>query len=77
MEMKYCYSCRTHHESTVMALYPTKRGYRWRCKNSIEATMTPKEIRDQFGRYQTEINKNAARQAAELIARRRVPTMAA
>jgi hypothetical protein len=66
-EKKYCYACRIHHEVAEMALFHTKRGQRWRCKQSIQDAKAPPEIRDAFGRMQTELNRSAATRAAEFL----------
>ena len=50
-ETVFCYCCRAHHDKTQMRLFPTRQGYRWRCLRSIEK--------------QSEINREAARRAAE------------
>ena len=64
-ETKFCYCCRIHHDQTQMRLFPTRQGYRWRCLRSIEAANTSRKERDAFGQQQTEINREAARRAAE------------
>ncbi|MEY4591257.1 MAG: hypothetical protein RIR18_152 [Pseudomonadota bacterium] len=66
-EKKYCYACRSHHEVDAMALIHTKRGQRWRCKQSIQESKAPPEIRDAFGRMQTEINRSSASRAADFL----------
>ena len=60
-ETRFCYSCRVHHEVSLMRLVPTRRGMRWRCRRSILAARATQEERDDFGRRQTEINREAAR----------------
>jgi len=65
-ETAFCYCCRVHHDKTQMRLFPTRQGYRWRCLRSIEAAASSRRERDAFGRQQSEINREAARQAAEL-----------
>lgn len=64
-ETEFCYCCRVHHDISVMRLFPTRQGYRWRCLRSIEAAARPSRERDEFGRQQSEINREAARHAAE------------
>ena len=64
-EMQFCYCCRVHHPKDQMRLFPTKLGERWRCIRSIEAAASESRARDAFGRQQTEINREAARRAAE------------
>ncbi len=48
-----------------MRLFPTRQGHRWRCLRSIEAATRTRHERDEFGRQQSEINREAARRAAE------------
>ena len=55
----YCYCCRVHHPRNQMRLFPTTRGQRWRCLRSIEAARSTAQVRDAFGRRQTEINRQA------------------
>jgi hypothetical protein len=64
-ETKFCYCCRIHHDKTQMRLFPTRHGYRWRCLRSIEAATSSRQERNAFGLRQTEINREAARRAAE------------
>lgn len=64
-ETLFCYCCRAHHDKSVMRLFPTRQGQRWRCLRSIEASMRTRCERDDFGRQQTEINREASRRAAE------------
>ncbi|MCB4360655.1 hypothetical protein [Quatrionicoccus australiensis] len=66
-EMLFCYCCRVHHPKDQMRLFPTKLGDRWRCIRSIEAAACKPKERDAFGRQQTEINREAARHAAERL----------
>jgi len=66
-EMQFCYCCRVHHPKDQMRLFPTKLGERWRCIRSIEAAASESRARDAFGRQQTEINREAAKRAAERI----------
>jgi hypothetical protein len=75
MKKTYCYSCCTHHETELMERYQTKFGLRWRCKKSINASIKPIEIRDQFGRNQTEMNKKIASNAAKFRAQMRTHKM--
>jgi hypothetical protein len=64
-ETLFCYCCRVHHDKNVMRLFPTRQGHRWRCLRSIEAAERTRRERDDFGRQQSEINREAARRAAE------------
>lgn len=64
-ETLFCYCCRVHHDKAVMRLFPTRQGQRWRCLRSIEAAATSRSERDDFGRKQSEINREIARRAAE------------
>ena len=64
-ETLFCYCCRAHHEKSVMRLFPTRQGHRWRCLRSIEAAARPRHERDDFGRQPSEINRELARRAAE------------
>ncbi len=64
-ETKFCYCCRVHHPVDQMRLFPTRQGYRWRCARSIEAAVKSSDERAAFGRQQTAINQEAARQASE------------
>jgi hypothetical protein len=64
-ETLFCYCCRAHHDKTQMRLFPTRQGYRWRCLRSIEAAASSRLERDAFGQKQSDINREAARRAAE------------
>ncbi len=68
-ETRFCYSCRVHHEVGLMQLVPTRRGMRWRCRRSILAAMASQDVRDDFGRRQTEINREAARAESAFFSR--------
>lgn len=68
IEMKYCYACRVHHDATTMATVQTRRGSRWRCKETIRAARAPAATRDSFGKMQTEMNKQATKYGASLSA---------
>lgn len=63
-ETLFCYCCRVHHPKELMRPFPTRQGYRWRCVRSIESAARPPDQRDDFGRQQTAINREAARRAA-------------
>ena len=65
MEKVFCYCCRVHHAKAQMRLFQTRLGPRWRCLHSIEAATRSAEEREAFGRRQTAINREAARNAAE------------
>ena len=47
-----------------MTAIDTPRGKRWRCRRSILAAQSSLSERDAFGRRQTEINREIARQQA-------------
>ena len=64
-ETLFCYCCRVHHDKNQMRLFPTSHGYRWRCVRSIEAAASSRRERDEFGRQQSDINRETARRAAE------------
>lgn len=64
-ETLFCYCCRVHHPKDQMRLFPTRQGKRWRCLRSIEAAARSHHERDAFGRHQTDINRAAAKRAAE------------
>ena len=64
-ETVFCYCCRVPHENTLMRLFPTRQGHRWRCLRSIEAASRTRRERDDFGLQQSEINRESARRAAE------------
>ena len=70
-ETLFCYCCRVHHQKDQMRLFPTRQGYRWRCVRSTEAAFPSRRERDNFGRQQTEINRQEAQQAAENTAQLR------
>lgn len=70
-ETLFCYCCRVHHQKDQMRLFPTRQGYRWRCVRSIEAAFHSRRERDNFGRQQTEINRQEAQRAAENTAQLR------
>jgi len=61
----YCYSCKIHHPRDEMQRLHTSRGLRWRCKRSLMAAQTSIQERDDFGRRQTEINREKARKLVE------------
>lgn len=67
-DMLYCYCCRTHHPRNQMRLFPTTRGKRWRCLRSIQAARDKPDVRDAFGRQQSEINHRATIAQAERMA---------
>lgn len=76
-ETLFCYCCRVHHDKTLMRLFPTRQGQRWRCLRSIEAAASTRRERDAFGQQQSEINREAARRAAEFGRHlRQAPTFA-
>lgn len=60
----YCICCRVHHARAEMQAVDTPRGKRWRCLRSILAAQSSPSERDAFGRRQTEINRELARQRA-------------
>lgn len=64
-ETRFCYCCRVHHAKDQMRLFRTRQGDRWRCLRSIAAADRSRLERDAFGRQQTALNREAARQAAE------------
>ena len=64
----YCYCCRVHHPRQQMRRFPTTRGERWRCQRSIEAAAGSAQVRDAFGRRQSEINRQATIADAERAA---------
>jgi len=66
-EMQFCYHCRFHHPKTQMRRYLTKQGYRWRCTRSIQAARQSLGMREEFGRFQTEVNRAEARRKAQYI----------
>lgn len=74
-ETLFCYCCRVHHDKNLMRLFPTRHGQRWRCLRSIEAAARNRRERDDFGRQQSEINREAARRAAENSLRLRQVTL--
>lgn len=61
----FCHCCRVHHPESQMRRFRTRQGDRWRCLASIEAARRPAGERDEFGRRQTAINREASRRAAE------------
>lgn len=61
----FCYCCRVHHAKDQMRLFPTRQGLRWRCIASIEGAFRAQAARDEFGRQQSEINREATRRQAE------------
>lgn len=61
---QFCCSCRAHHETSLMQVIYTKRGFRWRCTRSIEAASASQAERDYLGKQQTEINREYSRLAA-------------
>ena len=73
---QFCYCCRVHHEQSQMRLYPTRHGYRWRCVRSIEAAAASLREREAFGKKQSALNREAAREAAERGAQIRRSLMA-
>ena len=70
-EMLFCYHCRVHHPKSQMTRYLTTRGYRWRCTRSIQAARQAPALREEFGRSQTELNRNEARRKAQYVHRAR------
>lgn len=56
-EKIFCYCCRVHHPVEEMQAFQTRQGVRWRCRRSIEAARREIELRDAFGRAQSEINR--------------------
>lgn len=56
-ETLFCYSCRRHHPRELMCRFPTRHGLRWRCRRSIEASLSSVSERDAFGHRQTQINR--------------------
>ena len=73
-EMRYCYSCQTYHPESRMRLFQTRAGLRWRCLASIEAARASLAEREQFGREQSRMNSDAARELALIGAERRKPS---
>jgi hypothetical protein len=67
-DMIFCYCCRAHHPREQMRPYPTRTGKRWRCLRSIEAARSDRDVRDAFGRSQSEINRRATIAEAERVA---------
>lgn len=61
---RFCYCCRVHHPESQMRLFRTRQGERWRCVASIEAARRSPCERDEFGRQQTQINRDADQRAA-------------
>ena len=66
-EMLFCYCCRVHHPRDQMHSFRTRQGLRWRCQRSIDAAKCSASERDAFGKEQTEINKEAAQEAAKRV----------
>lgn len=64
-ETLFCYHCRVHHPKSQMTRYLTTRGYRWRCMRSIQAARQAPALREEFGRFQTALNRNEARRKAQ------------
>lgn len=64
-ETLYCYCCRVHHPVDQMHSFLTSQGLRWRCQRSIDAAKGSRDQRDAFGKQQTEINREAALEAAK------------
>lgn len=62
----FCSCCRVHHARAEMQAIDTPRGTRWRCRRSILAAQTSAAERDAFGRRQSELNRELARQRAAL-----------
>lgn len=62
---RFCHCCRVHHPESQMRRLTTRQGERWRCLASIAAARRSAGERDEFGRVQTAINREAARRAAE------------
>jgi hypothetical protein len=56
-ETAFCYRCGIHHPVEEMRQISTKRGKRWRCIKSIEATKVGISKRDAYGRGISAINK--------------------
>jgi hypothetical protein len=56
----FCYHCGTHHPFEEMRQILTKKGKRWRCIKSIEATKVGIAKRDAFGLRVKAINKAEA-----------------
>lgn len=63
-ETLYCHTCRVHHPREVMYRYSTRAGYRWRCRRTIAAARSSVRERDEFGKQQTAINRENARDHA-------------
>lgn len=61
----FCYHCRAYHPLEAMTRYPTKKGLRWRCINSLRAANQDLPSRDAFGRAQTAANQEMARRHAQ------------
>ncbi|NMG17268.1 hypothetical protein [Aromatoleum bremense] len=66
-ETLFCHCCRIYHPRDEMCRYLTRHGYRWRCRRSIEAAQGSIAERDAFGRQQTQINRDLARQRAKRL----------
>ncbi|NMG31019.1 hypothetical protein [Aromatoleum evansii] len=64
-ETLFCHCCRIHHPRADMCRYLTRLGYRWRCRRSVEAAQGSVADRDAFGRQQTQINRDLARDRAK------------
>ena len=62
---RYCYVCQVHHPAEQVICIDTRAGRRWRCKRSIQAASRPSSERDAFGRQQTALNQQLARDKAE------------
>jgi len=66
-ETLFCYTCRVHHPLEQMCRVRTRRGFRWRCRRSIEAAQCDIGERDAFGKWQTELNRENAQQLADRV----------
>ncbi len=53
----FCYRCGSNHPIEEMRQILTKSGKRLRCIISIEAAKVGKDVREAYGRLETESNK--------------------
>ncbi len=72
-ETEFCYCCRVHHDISVMRLFPTRQGYRWRCQATLDAARLVPAARDALGREKSEANRLATRRAIEHYNQYRAP----
>ena len=65
----FCYCCRIHHPKDQMRRFVTSHGERWRCLRSIKAAGRSRGERDAFGHRQSTMNRLAASEQAERVAK--------